>query len=140
MNTANLENCKKLYELSGWVGTQNYWKSFINHQADKWSEFKVVDFNGAKIPKDFGEETYPAYDLGYLLRKLPKEIEHRDVYYSLVVRWIGDNDMRIHYWSEVERKRLLSTNTEIGALGIGEYEDAACLLAIKLFEKGILHV
>lgn len=42
MNTSNLENSKRLYELSGWV------------------------------PEDTHDDLFtPAYDLGFMLRKLP---------------------------------------------------------------------
>lgn len=49
MNVASLENCKRLYELSGWV----------DH----------LEAN------DDGLEPIPEYSLGYLLRKLPLRVK-----------------------------------------------------------------
>ena len=48
MNTASLELCKELFELSGWVG------------VEEWFDHDVV------------AERAPAYTLDFLLRKLPE--------------------------------------------------------------------
>lgn len=57
MNTASLELCKELYELSGWEASRWYW----------------ADPGGAPNLDATGlhHKVSPAYDLGYLLRELP---------------------------------------------------------------------
>jgi hypothetical protein len=52
---ANLENCKRLYKLSGWAGTGQIFADF-------------PDF----IPEE--DFDIPAYSLGFLLRKLPPRV------------------------------------------------------------------
>lgn len=54
MNTASLELCKELYELSGWEGEEDVYR-----QAEPGEEDENV--------------VCPAYSAGYLLRKLPKD-------------------------------------------------------------------
>ncbi len=115
MNTANLENCKKLYELSGWTEANNFWMLMVS------GDWRI-------IPPDYPAEIeinkacYPAYDLGYLLRKLQPELEYlrpNTVQTGWVAKWVETNS----------EKDLIFAYTP---------EDAACLLAIKLFEEGIL--
>ena len=61
MNVANLDLCKELYELSGWKATEKY-----HYIAGTYTDIDTVAFRGRKY------DGVPAYDLGYLLRKLPK--------------------------------------------------------------------
>jgi hypothetical protein len=83
MNTASLELCKELFELSGW--------------------------------------DYPAYDLGSLLRKLPRDF---------VLRPIPGAQWEIQYAPGMSGKeKICQADTP---------EDAACSLAIYLFKEGIL--
>lgn len=62
MNTASLEHCKELYELSGWEDTE---KLHCLTCGD-------ITQQGAKINDGRTHESVPAYTLGYLLRKLPE--------------------------------------------------------------------
>jgi hypothetical protein len=98
MNTASLELCKELYELSGWNAP-------------------VVSMDGPT----------PRYDLGYLLRKLPKHVEDQ----WLHIAPITDNKWAAHYMM-----------MGVKSAGQDEWadtpEDAACKLAIELFKQGIL--
>src|SRR5882724_9503253 len=109
MNVASLENCKRLYELSGWEFAEDHrriekvWiESFhtsemgMGHEdydktpPTKRRQYHVGEYVVRDNPKNFigvpehtpwgwanryYEETIkrsvPAYDLGYLLRKLP---------------------------------------------------------------------
>ena len=113
MNVANLELCKALYEVSGWDYSTFWW-------------FRDVPENrillASAIQDDTGiirRQICPAYDLGYLLRKLPV--------YSKV-------------WQHLEGGWKAETFTgfdHIGAIA-DTPEDAACKLAIELFRQGIL--
>ena len=71
MNTASLELCKELFELSGWDGTA-YEHELLN--GKHYTRTLPV-----KEMTHFDQNTYiPAYDLGYLLRKLPPSIQRAD--------------------------------------------------------------
>lgn len=100
MNTANLELCKELYALSGWL------------TSDHRAEYVAA----------------PAYDLGYLIRKLPTKLKSRKEKLYLQPCIKPENKGR---WS-------------IGYVysGIGNIadtpEDALAKLAIELFKKDVL--
>lgn len=115
MNVASLSLCKELYELSAWV-TDKLW---VDHEQ------LGTEVMGLEVENHLGHgiaRICPAYDLGYLLRKLPNGVElwkHLDDEYSM-----RDNPSR--YRGSVFRK------------GYRTPEDAACKLAIELFKQGIL--
>jgi hypothetical protein len=111
MNTANLENCKRLFELSGWDEP-----SLRRHST----------------PTVLGNMHYlPAYDSGYLIRQLP------------AFRF-SDDGLAAHLNICTDQKEWVASyayNTD----DLDEHitfadtpEDALCLLAIKLFEEGVL--
>jgi len=101
MNVANLENCKELYELSGW-------------QLDQHDRFwKIMPDGHGETQIGYGE--FPAYDLGYLLRKIDQvAVEHYEG------RW-----------------KALHMTSSAGVVA-DTPEDAACKLAIELFKAGVL--
>lgn len=109
MNTASLENCKKLFELSGWVDS-------VYHPV-----------NGDK---------QVTYSLGYLLRKLPSMLEDEDdkgAYYTLHLGKEGEKDYYANYWhfdNPLVGIDILEPSSTP--------EDATALLAIKLFEEAVL--
>lgn len=96
MTVASLEFCKELYELSGWV-------------TDEWRSGTGTT-TGA----------YPAYNLGYLLRKLPDSSE--------VFRFDYNAYEATHYPNPGGDSSARADTPE----------DAACKLAIELFKQGIL--
>lgn len=65
MNVASLDLCKRLYELSGWDDVNATWQDF---GTDQFPLFQVVTNERMSVG---GGMEFPAYDLGYLLRKLP---------------------------------------------------------------------
>jgi len=71
MYVASLELCKELYELSGWDDIEFQWSSI---DGKHWEAAVSVLFAGA---------TEVAYDLGYLLRKLPPVIQEDGIFRSL---------------------------------------------------------
>lgn len=80
MNVASLKLCRELYEISGWGETTFSWmpKGFWGHSG---STYGIADHDfelatGIYEDIETGKEVamHPAYDLGYLLRKLPEDI------------------------------------------------------------------
>lgn len=97
MAVASLELCKELHTLSGW-------------------ETPLDQFH-------YNEgEPLPAYDLGYLLRKLQRN--HVELYGLTTGEWTARA-----YWHSTEQARAEYADTP---------EDAAAKLAIELFKQGIL--
>lgn len=120
MNVASLENCKRLYELSGWE--DSLWHNQVCQARDGAYSWSVSDREG-------GYEHYPAYSAGYLLRKLPgyAVLKHVDEEHAID----GDTFWKAIYQSSIEGKW-------IEAKGCDTPEDALALLAIRLFEEGVL--
>ncbi len=111
---ANIELCKELYELSGWKGMDTVSYRLVEEKFVATHPFddRVVD------------ET-AIYDLGYLLRKLGnRHVELKRPY---------NNSEPINRWSCTAR---YDDGEEIEAADTPE--DAACILAIRLFQQGIL--
>lgn len=105
MNVSNLENSKRLYEVSGW-------------EPEK-------ELEGIKV-----KGRIPSYPAGYLLRKLPLELKtprNGKLYLNAVE---DGQDSYTREWRAGYHN------------GWFEYdmspEDALTLLAIKLYEEGIL--
>lgn len=146
MNVASLELCRELYELSGWedtdlfhnwgkrFGTRDVYKRGIPRAVTDFS--KVVDFaevgrtrlqglrtqyvEDGYVLDDYREKlSCPAYDLGYLLRKLPDFYLNRDPdgFYSIEL----DSLEGSHYRQDADTP-----------------ENAVCKLCIELFKQGIL--
>lgn len=99
MNVANLENSKRLYELSRWR-PQLWW-----------------------LPQD-------GYLLGYLLGKLPRETKIVKGHFQF-----GDG---VRYHAHYSKYDGVTTKTQYYTQLADTPEDAAALLAIKLFEEKIL--
>jgi hypothetical protein len=134
MNTASRELCQELYELSGWLTDKYYWSTgstkdypVKEYRVDKVLDYKPLWFDN---PRENTGHVFPAYDLGYLLRKLPKLIALPDngtggflfidiKKYKSGIRW------RAGYHDQM----LVNADTP---------EDAVCSLAIELFKRGIL--
>jgi hypothetical protein len=119
-NVANLELCKELYALSGWGDDQSFMWGLVSESIH------VLE------PEDVeAKRAVPAYDLGYLLRKLPETLEQDN--YPVVSRyfrvgWSAYYEASNEY-EPTERWYLVEADTP---------EDATCKLAIELFKEGIL--
>lgn len=132
MNVASRELCVELYELaSEWVDTDYGWiTSTERRDGESWSDgitqFVLVNRLAHSITWQPNLQSahsaksrfanIPAYDLGYLLRKLPSDT----VIWRNVFRW--------HIRNEAFDKSASASLPE----------DAACKLAIELFKQGIL--
>lgn len=108
MNTASLELSKELFEISGW-------KTKVD---DKW-----YDASGEFPSIDTATAVCPAYDLDFVLQKLPQRLPspHNS---HLQVSHITPNEWEAGYralWGKANNPT-----------------DAVCVLAVLLFEAGIL--
>lgn len=119
MNTVSLGLSKELYELSGWKTGRHFW-SMKNPKLCQGDNF----MDGM---------SFTAYDLGYLVRKLPEELGNK--------RFIFTNGERPHA-GYADRDNYgdhsLGGNFYRDACYADTPEDAAAKLAIVLFKQGIL--
>lgn len=107
MNVASKQLCQELYELSGWNCVRDWY--FAYHKAAGEVEYDLkLNADESKA----GRDDFPAYDVGYLLRKLQTVLHHIEG---------TDYAVKLHniVWDM-------------------QPEDAACRLAIELFKQGIL--
>lgn len=117
MNTASLDLCKELYELSGWNKTQNVWAITTDDSAAPWLRIGVGSSSAWT--------EWPAYDLGYLMRQLPEK--------SGLLHISKSPGGKPGFWVA-----NLGDNGEVAESIADTPEDAACKLAIELFKQGIL--
>lgn len=112
-NTASLENCKRLHELSGWGAERQH---YIIHE--------YTDHTKRSEPTGV-----PAYDAGYLLRKLPTNSAEAEnnAQFRMTVEYTPRGWKAFYHFGKPMMHEYADTP-----------EDALCLLAIKLFEEGIL--
>jgi hypothetical protein len=109
MNVASFELCQELYEMSGWLtGIDGSCYVSLPGEGKHYEVRPLTDTGNDSI------QICPAYDLGYLLRKLPPG----NVLTSLDGEWIA------------------STSPKVATAPLPE--DAAAKLAIELFKQGIL--
>lgn len=125
-HVANLELSKELYEVSGWDDT--YWCYFNTARGDLPPDGVVT-----RTPyKKFKRIMAPAYDLGYLLRKLPHgEPGNERFMLTLSPDWL------ICY-----EQLTIEGYADYGAVHFHHEadtpEDSTCKLAIELFRQGVL--
>jgi hypothetical protein len=109
MNVASFGLCQELYEVSGWLtGIDGYCYTSLPGERKDFEVRPLTDTGNDRI------QVCPAYDLGYLLRRLP----------------VGN------VLSSVEDNWLASSNPEVTTAATPE--DAAAQLAIELIKQGIL--
>lgn len=123
MTTASLDLCKELYKLSGWdFESSSYPTDNLYHQNSG---------NGLVIPtlailNKYPDKYTPAYDLGYLLRKLPQKIKPG---------LFRNPDSTNFEWSAICYARadefMMTAKADTP-------EDCAAKLAIELFRQGVL--
>lgn len=119
MNVAELSLCKELYGY-----TANVWHDQTDYQyAQKATTGKIKLVRsepGRSWPKGY-YTAWPAYSLGYLLRKLPLYCElHRAIYMD---RWVITTDGEFHKAIE------MTADTP---------EDACAKLAIELIKQKVI--
>lgn len=119
MDVADYRLCEELYLLSGWTGTSFY------HDASEGYDEKHVEYSSdGSLPIDGG--MYPAYTLGFILRKLAEET-------SVQMETVSHENELL--WSIT-----VSEGGYDGTLGSSAEtpEKAAVKLAIELFKQKIL--
>lgn len=121
MNVASLELSKELYELSGWKDTPLLYGGLMKHtvrfEDDIYTRKEMEEADGYAIHEDC-----PAYDLGYLLRKLDDLSDNLE---------LTKDGFHWHCYMRENYVNCEATRSNIP-------EDAAAKLAIKLFKEGIL--
>ena len=106
MNTANLANSRRLYELSGWDDCHNKYRKngyLVTYGFSGWLKGEI-----------------PAYDLGFMLRKLPEKYTKLET--DPTEKWIAS------YFNGISTRNTYAPTPE----------DACALLLIKLIEDGVL--
>ena len=129
MNVASLELCKELYELSPGDATYLKWAydpTYVTYPIGdgEWFQSGIRPHTERWTDKEYYFLRYcPAYDLGYLLRKLPEEVEFTN-------KCDDEGAYRATFYNH-------SAQTK-GQVEAPSPEDALCQLAIELFKQGIL--
>ena len=123
MHIASFEVCKNLYELSGWrVYDYLYWPDQTIRDAHEATSDDLASRN-----------TVAAYDLGYMLRRLPASIQTDDegaTACSLQLRPSVDASQWTAGYASHDDYLFAATDATP--------EDAIVLLAIALFTQGVL--
>ena len=119
MNVASLELSKQLWKLSGWKCQDAYIQV-----KDPEAPIELLSEYSPVLSRNDYDIIVSAYDLGYLLRKLPAEVRNE----SLTLDRVAGG------WSC--RYGLMSPNKiEIRA---DTPEDAACKLLIELIKRKVI--
>lgn len=134
MNVADLDLCRELYELSGWVSPDLYYqyvggKSSIELAAHGYEKEKWVTgvYDSDVIL------SLPAYDLGFLIRKLPALYFEEGEVYQLTL--LKGSAVKYQAYS-LRKKKLVDRFAQVGEED--ELENLTAKLAIELFKAGIL--
>lgn len=117
MNVASLELCKELYRLSGWYTTNVGTLYYTPHTGQD----SVAQLGASS-------KSIPAYDLGYLLRRLTAP----EYDYLNIELLVTDCQVNIECYDKREQFE------PIGIYNADTPEDAATRAAIELFKQGVL--
>lgn len=130
VEVASKELCEELGKLSGWTTGIVYTTS--NGQDD--GRWVVVD-----IDQKYGSgPAFFAYTAGYLLRKLPLELEHNgEPVFPILEVCNHDGYVWTMDYSNINDTYMFGEDNPDSTHG-DTPEDAACKLSIELFKKGIL--
>lgn len=125
MNVASKDLCEELYKLSGWG----------SYSISELQWFKTWSGEGWEIGMYEADvlECFPAYDLGYLLRKLPLKVKDEYQADLFGVRMKQTNGSGwVMWYGEIGKDSEMYFNSA------DTPEDCAANLAIQLFEVNIL--
>lgn len=86
-NVASLELSRELYGFSKWVGTTFMWRGA--NDKNNPTRFVCCDNKPYLKTDTLRPEDIPAYDLGFLIRKLPKDVELQAEYPHLIKSDVG---------------------------------------------------
>lgn len=125
MNVASQGLCQELYELSGWSDTRD---AFFN-SAGGWTWTDFGEETAAGALRDEPGDWLPAYDLGYLVRKLMGHSIYK----------LGSGSYEAHWRDHAPTKNQVFTGQDhITCTSKNSPENALCSLAIELFKKDLL--
>lgn len=110
MNTTGRLLSKELYEKSGWLGSGYYWCLVQTNPSELWQ---------VKRAPESPLKNYPAYELGYLVRKLP--------YCEL-----------FHFANGKYKATWQGSNAIVSGVSHHSPENAVARLAVKMLEEQIL--
>ena len=133
MNVASSELCKELYELSGWGGESTEFH-YYREPDDEALQVQHVTY----CPFYAEDQHYPAYDLGYLLRKLPANVVSREYQGKYAQLWLRKQDEEsVLYFGFYAVMSEIDCRSDFG-VHAETPEDVAAKLSIELFKQGIL--
>jgi hypothetical protein len=127
MMVASLSDCRELFALSGWGDTE--WSYYCDEAHDDTPALNLSEPLKVVGGVGYYDHRYPAYDLGYLVRKLPVHYLQKFGNESYVARWV--------YPAPTREQIELGTHHIIGHSRTSP-ENALCRLAVNLFEAGVL--
>lgn len=132
MNVANRELSEELFKISGWGQTSFHFVAHRKYESDEYMDAELQYLTN--IPNELrwtGAKIRPAYDLGYLLRKLPATIKDTDGLTCSWGLWKGIDGYTTAYGSpdgeDFEVMKVADTP-----------ENATAKLCIELLKQGIL--
>jgi hypothetical protein len=129
MNVADKDLCAELYELSGWDDV-SFWHELLKGKGYITTFYQPTPITNEQIWS--GNKFIPAYDAGFLLRKLPKFVKNADFW--LNYDGLDTAGCTAGYMTESINGGHIWTVSEIA----NNPENALCSLAIELFKSGIL--
>lgn len=138
MNVASQELCEQLRRLSNWVNTDFTWVEIPtwNHKFPKPANQVFYDHI---CDTEHAKEIAPAYDLGYLMRKLPRHLViKRRIYHLCILNGNHLDDFWVADYVTIGRLCWLHEADEAKLTEAESIEDATCKLSIELFKRGIL--
>lgn len=127
---ADLDLCKELYRLSLWSKNQFRYDNFVDnewHLCETIAHWPVAGHEFDNI--------IPAYDTGYLLRKLPPVIQDPyDKIFKYFQMWInGNSEVNCGYVEPYAHDDKVSYYQQAYKV-----ENALCKLSIELFKSEVL--
>lgn len=134
MNVVSIELAKKLAEVSGWESDHAI---VIVNPGLEGEYVRVRELDADEDIDEVGAEAW-AYDLGHVLSNLPQFISWQGDDLSFFISPVGRKvytegevaDWATGYMNHSEMPAIMRTDERI--------EDAAALIAIELFEQGVL--
>lgn len=141
---ADKEICERLYKLSNWDDCSHFYYRKLSYPIFTIQKGPIEAF---KFDGSDPCEVIPAYTLAFILDKLPRTIvRDKRIYHLVITNWTSDGSWIADYYSGTpdyingDRGRLnwMHNGSEAKLTEDMKATNAAALLAIQLFEQGIL--
>lgn len=123
MRVASIELCEELYNLSQWGKEVDGLSAFDKETGEIYQTMNVIEDGDGYLRESF----VPAYDLGYLLRKLPNGpcIVKQDMDLALTMG-LSNTASNMSFYLQLVVFRLPDTN-----------QKTLSVLFIELFKQGV---